>query len=275
MIVVAGATGNVGREVVRQLVEAGEPVRALARDPAKAKATMPPGATIVAGDLTDPSTLRPVLTGATAMFLLSGYAPEIFTEAREAGVRRVVLMSGGSAETGDRTNAVARYMIDTEDALRTSGLAWTMVRPRMFMTNALQWLPQVRDGVVRAPWADVPSAVVDPADIAAVAVKALASPEHDGREYPVTGPEALRPGERVRILGEVLGRELRYEAQPDDEARAEMLAQMPAEYVDAFFSFYSDGKLDEATVFPTVEEVAGRPPRTFADWARLNVGRFQ
>jgi uncharacterized protein YbjT (DUF2867 family) len=275
MIVVAGATGNVGREVVRQLVEAGEPVRALARDPAKAKATMPPGATIVAGDLTDPSTLRPALTGATAMFLLSGYAPEIFTEAREAGVRRVVLMSGGSAETGDRTNAVARYMIDTEDALRASGLAWTMVRPRMFMTNALQWLPQVRDGVVRAPWADVPSAVVDPADIAAVAVKALASPEHDGREYPVTGPEALRPGERVRILGEVLGRELRYEAQPDDEARAEMLAQMPAEYVDAFFSFYSDGKLDEATVFPTVEEVAGRPPRTFADWARLNVGRFQ
>jgi uncharacterized protein YbjT (DUF2867 family) len=274
MIVVAGAAGNVGREVVRQLVEAGEPVRALSRDPAKAKA-VPPGATVVAGDLTDPSTLRPALTGATAMFLLSGYAPEIFTEAREAGVQRVVLMSGGSAETGDRANAVARYMIDTEDALRASGLAWTMVRPRMFMTNALQWTAQIRDGVVRAPWPDVPSAVVDPVDIAAVAVKALVSAEHEGREYPVTGPEALKPGDRVRILGEVLGREPRYEAQPDDEARAEMLTQMPVEYVDAFFSFYSDGKLDEATVFPTVEEVAGRPPRTFADWVRVNVGLFQ
>jgi uncharacterized protein YbjT (DUF2867 family) len=272
MIVVAGATGNVGREVVRQLIEVGETVSALTRDPAKA--AVPAGATAVTGDLTDPSTLGPALDGASALFLLSGYSPEIFTEARKAGVRRVVLLSGGSAETGDRTNAVARYMLDTEDALRASGLGWTMVRPRMFMTNAFQWTAQIRRGVVRAPWADVPSAVIDPADIAAVAAKALVSAEHEGREYPVTGPEALRPGDRVRILAEALGRDLRYEAQPDDEARAEMLAQMPAEYVDAFFSFYSDGKLYETTVFPTVTEVTGRPPRTFADWARANAGRF-
>lgn len=273
MIVVTGATGNVGREVVRLLVKAGHPVRALTRDPAKA--TVPPGATAVAGDLTDPATLRPALGGATALFLLSGYSPDIFREASRAGVRRVVLMSGGAAETGDRTNAVAEYMIETEDALRASGLGWTMVRPRMFMTNALQWAPQVNSGVVRAPWPDVPSAVVDPADIAAVAAQALVSADHEGREYPVTGPEALRPGDRVRILAETLGREIRYEAQPDDEARAEMLARMPERYVDAFFGFYSDGKLDEATVFPTVLDVTGAPPRTFAEWVRANAGRFR
>ncbi|MEV6607621.1 NAD(P)H-binding protein [Kutzneria sp. NPDC051319] len=273
MIVVAGGTGNVGREVVRQLVEVGEAVTALTRDPAKAR--VPVGATAVAADLTEPSTLGPALTGASAVFLLSGYSPDIFAEAEKAGVRRVVLLSGGSAETGDRGNAVARYMIETEDALRASGLAWTMVRPRMFMTNAFQWTAQIKAGVVRAPWSDVPSAVIDPADIAAVAVKALVSAEHEGREYPVTGPEALRPGDRVRILGQALGRDLRYEAQPDDEARAEMLHQMPAEYVDAFFGFYSDGILDEATVYPTVTEVTARPPRTFADWAVANAGRFQ
>ncbi|MFD8495439.1 NAD(P)H-binding protein [Amycolatopsis sp. NPDC059657] len=273
MIVVAGATGNVGREVARLLIDAGAQVRALTRDPATA--TVPAGAEAAAGDLTDPSSLAPALAGAEALFLLSGYAPEIFAEAGKAGVRRVVLMSGGSAETGDRTNAVARYMIDTEDALRASGLAWTMIRPRMFMTNAFQWLPQLEAGVVRAPWPDVPSAVIDPADIAAVAAKALLSEEHEGREYPVTGSEALRPGDRVRILGEVLGRGIRYEAQPDDEARAEMLTQMPEEFVEAFFSFYSDGKLDEATVFWTVEEVTGRPPRTFADWVRANAERFR
>jgi len=272
MIVVAGATGNVGRGVVRVLVEAGQPVRALSRDPAGA--TVPTGATAVAGDLTNPATLRPALAGATALFTLSGYSPDIFTEASRAGVRRVVLLSGGSAETGDRSNAVAKYMIETEDALRASGLGWTMVRPRMFMTNALQWAPQVDSGVIRAPWPDVPSAVVDPADIAAVAAKALVSAEHEGREYPVTGPEALRPAQRVRILAEALGREIRYEAQPDDEARAQMLTQMPQQYVDAFFSFYSDGKLDEATLFPTVLEVTGRPPRTFAEWVRANAGRF-
>jgi uncharacterized protein YbjT (DUF2867 family) len=201
MIVVAGATGNVGREVVRQLAEAGADVTALVRDPAKVS-----GVRAVAGDLNDPPSLVPALTGADAFFLLSGYSPEIFTEAREAGVERVVLMSGGSAETGDRSNAVARYMIETEEALRASGLAWTMVRPRMFMTNSLQWADQIRAGVVRAPWPDVPNAVVDPADIAAVAAKALVSKEHAGREYAVTGPAALRPGERVLILGEVLGR---------------------------------------------------------------------
>lgn len=176
MIVVAGGTGNVGREVVRLLVEAGEPVRALSRDPAKA--SVPAGATAVAGDLTNPATLRPALAGGTALFMLSGYSPDIFTEASRAGVRRVVLLSGGSAETGDRSNAVAKYMIETEDALRACGLGWTMVRPRMFMTNALQWAAQVGSGVVRAPWPHVPSAVVDPADIAAVAVKALVSAEH-------------------------------------------------------------------------------------------------
>lgn len=272
MIVVAGATGNVGREVARLLVEVGSEVRALTRDPDRA--TVPAGAAAVAGDLADPATLRPALAGATALFLLSGYSPDIFTEARQAGVQRVVLMSGGSAETGDRSNAVARYMIETEDALRASGLGWTMVRPRMFMTNALQWASQLDSGVVRAPWPDAPSAVVDPADIAAVAVQALVSAEHEGREYPVTGPEALRPGERVRILAEALGRELRYEAQPDDEARAQMLTQMPQQYVDAFFGFYSEGKLDEATLFPTVLEVTGRPPRTFAQWVRANAARF-
>jgi uncharacterized protein YbjT (DUF2867 family) len=270
MIVVAGATGNVGREVLRHLVEAGADVTALVRDPAKV-----PGVRAVVGDLTDPPSLAPALTGADALFLLSGYSPEIFTVAREAGVERVVLMSGGSAETRDRGNAVARYMIETEEALRASGLAWTIVRPRMFMTNTLQWADQIRTGVVRAPWPAVPNAVTDPADIAAVATKALVSAEHEGREYPVTGPEALRPGERVRILSEVLGREIHYEPQPDDEARAEMSAQMPTEYVDAFFSFYSAGKLDEATVFPTVEEVTGRPPHTFAEWVHTNAERFQ
>lgn len=272
MIVVAGATGNVGRELVRQLVEKDVPVRALTRDPARS--AVPPGATAVAGDLTDPPTMAPALTGATALFVLSGYSPEVFTEARRAGVARVVLMSGSSAETGDRSNAVAAYMIETEEALRASGVPWTILRPRTFMSNTLQWVVQVREGVVRAPWPDVAVATVAPADIAAVAAVALTTPGHESREYPVTGPEALRPGDRVRLLGEALGRRLRYEPQPDDDARAEMGTQMPQPYVDAFFSFFTDGKLDESQVLPTVAEVTGRPPTTFMEWARTNAHRF-
>lgn len=263
---VAGATGNVGSALVRALVEQGAEVRALSRKPT---------ASGVVADLNDPASLAPALAGATGFFLLSGYAPEVFDVAREAGVARVVLMSGGSAETGDRSNAVSRYMIDSEEALRAAGLSWTILRPRTFMTNTLQWADQVRAGVVRAPWADVPVAAVDPADIAAVAAVALTTDGHEGRSYAVTGPEALRPGDRVRLLASALGREVRYEPQPDDEARAEMSAQMPAEYVDAFFSFFSDGKLDESQVFPTVAEVTGRAPTTFATWARSNVSKFR
>jgi uncharacterized protein YbjT (DUF2867 family) len=272
MILVAGATGNVGRELVRELVATGAPVRALTRDPSAP-------APAVTGDLTVPESLGPALAGVSAMFLLSGYSPEVFTQARKAGVARVVLMSGSSAETGDRGNAVARYMIETEEALRESGLAWTILRPRTFMSNAVRWVPQVAAGdVVRAPWPDVPVATVAPADIAAVAARALVSDGHggfDGREYAVTGPAALLPADRVRLLGEALGRSLRYVAQPDDEARAEMSAQMPTEYVDAFFSFFSDGTLDESVVFPTVADVTGRAPTTFGRWAVENADRFR
>ncbi|HYZ01706.1 MAG TPA: nucleoside-diphosphate sugar epimerase, partial [Candidatus Binatia bacterium] len=106
------------------------------------------------------------------------------------------------------------------------------------------------------------------------AAEALLGEGHAGHVYRLSGPESLLPEDRVRILGTVLGRPLRFEAQPDDEARAEMLAAMPAAYVDAFFSFYVEGTLDESPVLPTVEEVTGRPPGTFERWARAHRDAF-
>ena len=184
-------------------------------------------------------------------------------------------LSGSSVSTGDLDNAITRYMTETEQAVRASGLAWTILRPAMFMSNTLQWLPQLQSGdVVRAPFASVRAAVTDPADIAAVAALALTADGHEGRVYPVSGPEPLAPADRVAILGQVLGRPLRFEAQPDDEARAEMSAAMPPKYVDAFFRFYADGTLDESVVWPTVRELTGRPPRTFAQWAAAHADAF-
>jgi uncharacterized protein YbjT (DUF2867 family) len=100
------------------------------------------------------------------------------------------------------------------------------------------------------------------------------SDELEGRSLRLSGPESLYPADRVRILASVLGRDLRFEAQSNESAREEMSAAMPAEYVDAFFSFFVDGKLDESTVLPTVEEVLGRPPRRFEDWAREHADAF-
>lgn len=278
MILVCGATGNVGGAVVHELAGAGSQVRAVVRDPQRARADLPPGVEVVAGDLGDAATLRPALAGAEAVFLLSGYdgIDALAPEMPAAGVERAVLLSSSAAPTGDMDNAVARYHLVSEQAVRDSGLGWTFLQPNSFMTNTFQWIPQLREGdVVRAPFADVAIATVDPADIAAVAARALLSPGLEGRSLRLSGPEALTPADRARILGAALGRDLRFEAVPDDVARKEMTESMPAAYVDAFFSFFVDGTVDETTVWPTVREVLGREPRSFAGWVAEHIDRFR
>jgi uncharacterized protein YbjT (DUF2867 family) len=276
MILVTGAAGNVGGELVRELADAGVPVRALTRSAGRNR--FPADVDVVTGDLNNPASLRPVLDGTDRLFLLPGYADMagVLTEARRAGVRSVVQLSGMSAGNGDTSNAITAYMAASERAARESGLAWTIVRPAMFMSNALQWVPQLRDGdVVRAPFAHAVAAAIDPVDIAAVAAVALTATGHEDRVYEVSGPEPLTAADRVSILGEILGRDLRFEAQSDEDARTEMSATTPAKYVDAFFDFYVGGSLDESKVLPTVQDVTGRPPRTFAQWATTHADAFR
>jgi uncharacterized protein YbjT (DUF2867 family) len=239
--------------------------------------TLPAGVETVAGDLNEPASLRGPLTGVVAVFLLSGYQnlPGTLAEMRRAGVERVVLLSSSAVPVGDVGNAVARYHILSEAAVRDSGLPWTFLRPNSFMSNTLQWMPQLQAGdVVRAPFAGVRVATIDPDDVGAVATEAMTSSAHERRSYRLSGPESLLPADRVRVLAEVLGRDLRFEAQSDAEARAEMSTTMPTEYVDAFFSFFADGTLDESEVLPTVREVTGRPPRTFEQWATAHADAF-
>lgn len=212
-----------------------------------------------------------------AVFLLSGYEglEGALARMRSTGVQRVVLLSSSAAPSRDLSNAVARYHVLSEDAVRESGLPWTFLRPNSFMSNTLQWAEQIRSGdVVRAPFAGVPVATIDPDDLGAVAARALVSDAHEGRAYRLSGPAPLLPAERVDILAKVLGRDLRFEAVPDDEARVEMSATMPTEYVDAFFDFFVDGSLDESGVTPAVAEITGRPPRSFEQWATAHADAF-
>jgi len=275
MYLVTGATGNVGREVVRSLAAADQPVRALVRGPALDD--LPLGAQAAVGDLNRPDTLTEALAGVSGVFLLPGYAdmPKLLDVIARSSARRVVLLSGPSADSGDMTNAVTAYMVTSEQAVHDSGLPATILRPSGFMSNALQWAPQLAAGdTVRAPFASVGVAMIDPADIAAVATLALTDPAHEGHTYRLTGPQTLSPADRVQILADVLGRPLQFDPQTDDEARQEMAANMPPEYVAAFFNFYADGALDDSAVLPTVEELTGRPPRTFRQWAETHRDAF-
>ncbi|MEV6391539.1 NAD(P)H-binding protein [Nocardia xishanensis] len=276
MYVVTGATGNIGAELVRALAADGQPVRAVVRDPARA--SLPEGVEAVTGDLNRPETLADALDGAQGMYLMPGYEnlDDLLALAGKAGLARVVLLSSGSAALADLGNAISRYMTLSEQAVRESGLAWTFLRPRSFMSNALRWLPQLAAGdIVRAQFSWVPVAAVDPADIAAVAARALTGGELDGRILDLTGPEALLPAEQVAVLAEVLDRPLECRELDAEETRAELAASMPRAYAEAFTSFFIDGTLDESQVHPTVREVTGRPPRTFRQWAEAHADAFR
>ncbi|MBU2666854.1 NAD(P)H-binding protein [Actinoplanes bogorensis] len=269
-ILVLGGTGNVGRAIVEAGLAEGHEVRAVSRS----GRGLPPGAEAYVGDLDDASSLTKALDGVEAMFTPAGYGglAETLQQAASGDTRRVVLLSSSSAPSGSRTNAVARYHLESEDAVRASGLGWTLLRPNAFMSNTLRWRDQIAAGdMVREPFGDVALSVIDPADIAAVALRALSTDEHDHQAYRLSGPEALTAQQRADILGAAIGRRLTVEVPSDEEARE----GLPAQYADAFHEFYRGGLIDETTVHPTVEQLLGRPPATFADWVQRNTEKMR
>jgi uncharacterized protein YbjT (DUF2867 family) len=270
-VLVTGATGNVGRPLVRELLAAGHRVRALTRNPAAAD--LPPGAEAVAGDLTDPDSLAAAFDGVTAVHLITfdgaTYAPldtgpRIVDLADRAGGRRVTVLAG-AVEKGP-----------LEHAVEAGSAAWTRLAPVEFMSNTLAWAASIREeGAVREPFPEIRSALVHDADIAAVAAIALTTDGHGGREYALTGPEALTMPERVAILAAAIGREVRYVERTREEAVALWEAEgYSADDIAFFLAMRTDPPEAGYTVLPTVERVTGRPARTFAQWARENAAAF-
>lgn len=279
MIVVTGATGNVGRPLVRALAEAGEEVTAVSRGVSPGAA--PAGVRHVRADLAEPASLRPALAGAGTMFLLvSGAgahldAGAILDVATAAGVRRIVLLSSQATVTrpGSVSHAPLRAI---EQAVEASGTEWTHLRPGGFASNALAWAPSVRAGrVVTAPFGDVGLPVVDPADIAAVAAAVLRDDRHAGRAYELTGPELTTPRQRTAAIGEALGESVGFVEQTPDEARAQMLGFMPAPVAEGTLAIIGTPVPAEQRIRPDVARILGRSPRTFADWARRSVAAFR
>ncbi|NBM16875.1 NAD(P)H-binding protein [Streptomyces sp. GC420] len=270
-ILVTGATGSVGRQVVAELVRRGERVRALTRRPDRAD--LPAGVDVVRGDLTDPDSLGPAFEGVDAVHLITfGGAlfeplttgPDIVELAREAGVRRVTVLFGGG-----RT--------PLQDAVEESGLDWTVLMPVEFMSNALEWAEGIRaEGAVREPFTGRLSAMVHEADIGAVAAVALTREGHAGKTYTITGPEVLTLRDKVDALARVRGQAIRLVELSEAEARERWRAAgLPQETVDFLITVYGNTPPEGCTVLGTVEEVTGRPARTFAEWAREHAAAFR
>ncbi|MDG4794951.1 NAD(P)H-binding protein [Micromonospora sp. WMMD1082] len=278
-ILVTGATGHVGRELIVALLRRGEPVRALTRFPETAR--LPAGVEVVGGDLADPDGLGPALRGVTAVHLITrdfiedtlggddyhgGQTPPAVVDLiSRAGARRVTLLTSGDPGP-------------VEHAAEHSDVEWTRLLPQEIMTNVLEWAAEsIRaDGVVREPFADRPSAVLHEADIAEVAAIALVDGGHAGRSYTLTGPEVLSPREMIRTIGATLDRHIPFIELTEEEARQRWRASGYAEeLIDFMVAWFTDTPVEGRTVSPAVEEVTGRPGRTFAQWAAAHAAAFR
>ncbi|MBM0259930.1 NAD(P)H-binding protein [Micromonospora sp. 4G55] len=194
--------------------------------------------------------------------------------AKRSGLRHVVLLSS-SAVTYPRPGWIGEQHLALEEAVDASGLPWTFVRPDVFMTNDLAWAHQIAaDGIVREAYGHAGQVPIDPRDIAAVAVRALLD-RHISKAYTLTGPESLTQIDRVRIIGETIGRPLRFEEQPREQFREEQLLHgAPPPAADFLLDVLAskDGKI--AQVLPTVEEITGRPALTYAQRAAHHAADF-
>ncbi|WP_369173558.1 NAD(P)H-binding protein [Streptomyces sp. R28] len=281
MILVTGATGTIGSEVVRQLAARGEKVRALTRDPAAAR--VPSGVETAPGHHRDRASVEEAMAGADAAFLVGVFGPDdaehdrgLVEAARAAGVRRIVKLS--SIGTGDpRLGGFGTWHLPGEEAVRASGLEWTVLRPSSFASNTLAWAQAVRDGTP-APnlMSDGEQGVVDPRDVSEAAVTALLDPRHTGRTYTLTGPETISAGDQAVVLKEILGRPVELLQLTGSQRREQLLgAGLGAAYADSLMAgarFIEAG--GNAVVTEDLPQLLGRPARTYREWARDNQELF-
>jgi uncharacterized protein YbjT (DUF2867 family) len=272
-ILVTGATGNVGRELVAQLRAGGRAVRALTRNPKSAN--LPGDVEVVAGDLSAPATLDACLDGIDDVFLVwvAPFAAASAAIDRIASrAKRIVLLSSPHRTNHpffQQPNGLRAVHAGVEQLIEASGVRWTVLRPGAFARNCVHWWgPQIASGdVVRWAHADAETAPIHERDIAASAARVLCEEGHDGRDYVLTGPESLTQRRQVEIIGDAIGRPLRFEEISEEAARNRMLAMMPPPIADMLLRAYAAAVHRPAFVTSTVAELTGTAAATFRRWA--------
>ncbi|MGW0467602.1 NAD(P)H-binding protein [Streptomyces sp. NPDC003027] len=278
-ILVTGATGNVGGAVVSQLHAAGVPVRALVRG----EADFPEGVQAVRGDLADPASLDMALEGVDSVFLvwpfLSAEGASDVIDAIGKHARRVVYLSseGVGSEKEKPGEAITMFHTELERLIEVSGLEWTALRPTGFASNTLGWAEEVRTtGAVRAPLARLARPLIHEADIAAVAVQALTTDALLAARPLITGLELISQERQVALIGEVIGRSVRFEEVALEEAIEQMKATgYPAELVEAVLPAQAEMLDNPEPVNDEVERITGTPARSFREWAVDHAADFR
>jgi uncharacterized protein YbjT (DUF2867 family) len=283
LLLVTGATGTTGMELLRALKDREIEAKALVRDETKAHHLRDLGFTPVTGDLGDPRTLGPALEGVDRAYLVAPASPmqseleQAFLEtARTAGVKHVVKLSviGASEEAPGR---FARSHGKVERALKESGMAWTLLRAAGFMQNTLGWGERVQDGTFYTPVPDAAFSIVDARDVADVAALALTGEGHEGKAYGLSGPEAISYRDQAKRLFAAAGREVEVAEVPVEAVKRELVrAGVPpwnAEGLCELFEVYAAGGATMVT--SGVQDALGRPPRDLDTFAKDHVEAFK
>jgi len=280
-VLVTGATGRVGRLVVDELIAAGVPVRALTRR-SDGAARLPPKVDVVVGDLTVPESLDAALRGVGAVFLVwtapPATAPAV-VERLATYARRVVFLSAPHQTPHpffQQPNPMAELYAGIERLMAAAGLASTVVRPGVFASNALfWWAPAIRgDSPVRWPYGAAETAPVDERDVAAVAARTLYQEGFAGGDFVLTGPESLSQAEQVSIIGDVLGRRVKFEELSPDQFRSEAEG-WPRPAVDMLLAAWAATMGVPAFLTSTVFDILGAQPRSFRQWVADHATAFE
>ena len=279
-VLVTGATGRVGRNVVDQLLAAGVPVRALTRRPTEAN--LPPAVEVASGDLTLPDSLNAALEEISAVFLVwaAGPATAQAVVARLAKhASRVVFLSSPHQTPHpffQQPNPLAVLHAEIERLIVTSGIASTIIRPGMFASNTVHWWSgQIRkSGAVRWPYGAAETAPIDERDIASVAARALCDDGHAGGDYVLTGPESMSQANQAMAIGDAIGRRIQFEELSPEDFRRETAGTLPPQVVDMLLAAWKATLGRPAYVTSTVFDLTGSPARTFRQWADDHAAAF-
>jgi len=280
-VLVTGATGRIGRTVVAHLLDAGVPVRALTRRPDAAG--LPAAVEIAAGDLGVPDSLDAALRGVGSVFLLWTAPPATAAEVigrLASKASRVVFLSSPHQTPHpffQQPNSMAVLHADIERLIASSGVPSTILRPGMLASNAqFWWSEMIRDGgVVRWPYGAAETAPIDERDIGAVAARSLYEDGHAGGDYVLTGPESLSQAEQVNIIGEAIGRPIRFHELSPDEFRRETAGRWPRPIVEMLLAAWGATIGHPAFVTSTVADVVGSPAVPFRRWATDHTAAFR
>lgn len=284
MILVIGATGNIGAEVTRLLVKDGAAVRVLARDEAKAMAALGPKVQVVQGDLEQPASLSRAMEGVERLFLVTplhldqvAMKSAAIQAAKQAGVRHLVMSTGIGAgpEAGVE---IGRWHGRSQEEVKATGIPYTFLQPTFFMQNMMMFADAIRgQGAFYLPLGESRVSWVDARDIALIGAKALTEAGHENKVYPITGGEALTCAEMARTLSDVLGKTVNHVDGPLAAARQGMLdAGMPAKLADMMNELYALGPAGHlAYVADTVKSVTGQAPRSFRQFAQDHAAAFK